>query len=618
MAKTEHRLRQQDTRGSDDNDSDWEEDEERTIHRVQQFYVMHDSLKAVAEEMAKRSSPSLSPDADDFTSFIDKIASEKKAGQEHASVSSSSFRFLTNQPAPSELESQKIGFTESEAHRSVVIALLEVGDGLEDSTSMAEVLKARQIDMALIPGGDMVEEYVATFLPSHLMRFEAYGSAAEIVSDTNFINRRAHALGIVEATSRQVADLQELRRVAGNATLTLYGKRLVDVNGVSTETNGPVRVDVNSVVRDGSRIIIDEVLRIANKQDGAPDSLGMAMCLAAVGEGLLRARQPSDAMLRLEEAVGLFRSLLGPFHTFVADALHASAKALVKVGETRVALLKFAESARIYEACKATLYYNSIANAQSLASLLVDLGDMEKAQSMFEEVISMRQSVYGENCVPVAKTINSYAILQAKHGRMNLALQNYEAAKRTYESVPTPLIQDPEFEIKCKYDVTLINLNIASIRSKKGELQAAISCYEDGVQGLREYEAAFAELQKDPLRSNDTGKNTAHKHLIAALGRIGSLKLKVNDNKGALQAYMTLLTEVKEDSPAASRTEKAKAHIKCATIYRQQDSTDSHVQSIAHLREALNMYTAIFGPDHKDTAAIASSLRQWLSEDHQQ
>jgi tetratricopeptide (TPR) repeat protein len=287
----------------------------------------------------------------------------------------------------------------------------------------------------------------------------------------------------------------------------------------------------------------------------------------------------------------------------------------VKLGETRVALLKFAEAARIYEACNATLHYNSIANAQSLASLLVDLGDMEKAQSMFEEVISMRKKVHGENCVSVAKTINAYAILLAKHGLMNVALQNYEAAKWTYGSVPMQLILDPEFDIKCKYDVTLINLNIASIRSKKGDLQEAISCYEDGVLGLRQYEAALAELQKDPFRSPEIGKNTAHKHLVAALGRIGSLKLKIGDNEGALQAYMTLLQEVKEDSPSASQTEKAKAHIKCATIYRQHEGRESHSQSISHLREALDMYTAIFGPDHKDTAAIASSLRQWLAED---
>lgn len=291
------------------------------------------------------------------------------------------------------------------------------------------------------------------------------------------------------------------------------------------------------------------------------------------------------------------------------------AKALVKLGETRVALLKFAEAARIYEACNATLRYNSIANAQSLASLLVDLGDMDKAQSMFEEVISMRKTVHGEHCVPVAKTINAYAILLAKHGRMQLALRNYEASKETYDAVPPQLVRDPEFDIKCKYDVTLINLNIASIRSKKGDLRQAIMCYEDGVRGLREYESAQAELLKE-LKSTDAGKNTAHKHLVAALGRIGSLKLKIGDNNGALDAYMSLLSEVKDDSPATSQTEKAKAHIKCATIYRQQESgADSHDQSIAHLREALSMYTAIFGPDHKDTSAIASSLRQWLSED---
>jgi tetratricopeptide (TPR) repeat protein len=291
------------------------------------------------------------------------------------------------------------------------------------------------------------------------------------------------------------------------------------------------------------------------------------------------------------------------------------AKALVKLGETRVALLKFAEAARIYEACNATLGYNSIANAQSLASLLVDLGDMDKAQSMFEEVISMRKTVHGEHCVPVAKTINAYAILLAKHGRMQLALKNYEAAKETYDAVPPQLVIDPEFDIKCKYDVTLINLNIASIQSKKGDLKQAIACYEDGVRGLREYEAAQAELQKE-MKSADAGKNTAHKHLVAALGRIGSLKLKIGDNNGALDAYMSLLREVNDDSPSTSQTEKAKAHIKCATIYRQQESgVDSHDQSIAHLREALSMYTAIFGPDHKDTSAIASSLRQWLSED---
>jgi hypothetical protein len=63
---------------------------------------------------------------------------------------------------------------------------------------------------------------------------------------------------------------------------------------------------------------------------------------------------------------------------------------------------------------------------------------VEKAQSMFEEVISMIKTVYGVDYVPtVAKINHAYAILLAKPGRMGLASQNYEAAKKTYEYVPT-------------------------------------------------------------------------------------------------------------------------------------------------------------------------------------
>jgi len=610
-------LRRQDTRSTDDSDSDWDEEEEAQVYRAQQSWVMHDSLKAVAEEMAKRTTPSLSPASDDFTSFSVKIEEEGKVGRESSSLWAAPMRFLARQLAQGTTPLNR-GFNGNEAHKIVVTSLLEVGENSHNSESIVDSLRDSQIDVAVIPGGDKMEEYIAAFLPSHLMRCEAYSSAADILSDSHYIGRRANSLGIIEATSRQVADLQELRRVAGNTTITVPPKVAESGEGKAEDPAvSETKLDANAVVRDGCRILVDEVYRVANKNEGKPDSLGMAMCLAAVGEGLLKARQPRDAVARLDEAVSLFKGLLGPFNTNVADTLHTAAKGLVKVNESRSALLKFAEAARIYEACEATLHFNSIANAQSLASLLVDLGDMEKAQSMYEEVITMRKTVYGECSVPVAKTINSYAILLAKHGRMNLALTNYEKAKEMYGAVPSPLIRDPEFEIKCKYDVTLINLNIASIRSKKGDLKEAIECYEDGVLGLRQYEVALAELQRDPLRSPDTGKHTAHKHLVAALGRIGSLKLKIGDNAGALQAYIGLLEEVKEDSPSASQTEKAKAHIKCATIYRQQDTADAHDLSIFHLREALNMYTSIFGPEHKDTMAIASSLRQWLSEDEQ-
>jgi hypothetical protein len=168
-----------------------------------------------------------------------------------------------------------------------------------------------------------MEEYMSAFLPWHLMKCEAYSSAAEILSDSHFIGRRVHALGIIEATSRQVADLQELRRLAPNATFVFPGRSSSDGGGSNVASN---KYDVNTVVRDGSRITIDEVFRVANKQEGRPDSLGMAMCLAAIGEGLLKSRQPRDAMLRLEESVNIFKGLLGTHHPYVRLTLAGACK----------------------------------------------------------------------------------------------------------------------------------------------------------------------------------------------------------------------------------------------------------------------------------------------------
>ena len=102
--------------------------------------------------------------------------------------------------------------------------------------------------------------------------------------------------------------------------------------------------DVDSGICDASRIVIDEVYKVTNIM-GLSDSLGEATCLATVGEALLWSRQPRDAMLRLAEAVSIYRGLLGPYHV---HALHSMAKALTKSGETRVALLEFAHASRIF------------------------------------------------------------------------------------------------------------------------------------------------------------------------------------------------------------------------------------------------------------------------------
>ncbi|GAX11007.1 hypothetical protein FisN_2Lh536 [Fistulifera solaris] len=633
-------------------EGDWDDFEDMPTRKIQHFYTMHDSLKTVAEQMAEREMPCFTPEADTYTYFAEAVADEKVIAKENMTPIELPLRFIFNTPSRDK-EQDTMYLTDEFTHELVAITLLGGGDGRSlMKRNLKEVLQANQLSMQLIEGGDKFEEYTTSFLPEHLMFANAHTTAAELLTNPDFVRRRVFGLGIMESTGRQVADILDGRNFSAKAAKNKRllwakdddappspsklskvplspprspgklskvplspprspGKESKPSDGAAASTS-PFESD--TIVCEAGRMIIEEVHKATNSM-GSSDSLGMATCLVTVGETLLRCRQPRDAMLRLEEGVSIFRGLLGPYHVYVAHALHSVAKALVKLGETRVALLKFAEAARIYETCNATLHYDSIANAQSLASLLVDIGDVRKAEAMFEEVIAMKRSVYGENSVPVAKTINSYAILLAKHGRMNDALRQYEVARDTYLKSPPSLIIDPEFEAKCSYDMTLITLNIASIYSKKNDLHRALQSYEEGVKGLAEYDEAMEKIREINGSVLTAAKHSSHKHVIAALGRIGSLKIKLGDQEGALEAYLYLIDQVDDDSPIASHIEKAKAHIKCATMFRKREGAENQETAISHLKEAHRMYKALYASGHKDTVAIQTTIKQWLAED---
>jgi len=617
----------------DNDDGEFEEEEEacptKSAFLQNPSFVMQDSLRAIGEEFAKRREPTFLPGVDEFVSFEQEIKDERKYHDTSRGILGGALHMLSKNLSS---DSAEEGLPEMKVHKLVASCL--VGVDQITSTAIIEAFRKTKEQNKVTKGGDKLEEYMTFFLPSHLIRSHHFAAAGKLLVNSQFIRRRVKSLGAAEGSRKHVADLLELRReVAKEKEMHSRSKSTTstqrrrekaqqqngDMSPTRNEKNSSFGeneiVDSSEVLRDACRTIVEEVHRVVSNARGSAESLSMAICLSTVGEALMKGKQLRDAMLRLEEAVIIYRSLLGEFHVDVARSLHSVARALVKLGDSRVALHKFTEAAEIYERCNATMHYDSIANSQNLATLLVDLGEWDKAAKFFNDAISKKRTIYGEGSVSVAKTINSYAILLAKHGRMNEALTNYEAAKATYAAVPPSLLQDVEFDIKCKYDITLINLNIASIRSKKGDMQGAIKSYADGVRGLRQYEASQEKLIVT-TGAGETGKNTSHvKHLVAALGRIGSLKLKIGDNMGALEAYSALLEEVMEDSPQASRIEAAKAHIKCATIYRQEEGSRAHSKSIGHLREALGMYSVLFGPDHKDTLAIASSLRQWIAEE---
>mmetsp|Transcript_25343 Transcript_25343/g.52991 ORF Transcript_25343/g.52991 Transcript_25343/m.52991 type:complete len:1482 (+) Transcript_25343:1-4446(+) len=536
--------------------------EANTNHSNHKCYSMHESIKAIAEGMAKRKTESFAPLYDEFNSFISKADDVPE---------------YTGPPFP---------FDEC-------MVMMLIGEVADMAESFQNTIYERW----------NIEEYIAENMPLHLIRAKMVEKASKVLLDQDFCTRRVVALGPIEATRRHVSDLIDLRRAHSHHKESSSGE-LLDLNIVDA-------------IQEGSACIIDEVI---HQSQGSPKSVNVAICLSTMGEGLIKARQPRDASQRLDEASSLYRELLGQGHIDVARAVNAVAKSLVKINETRAALIRFGEASSTYEDCNASHHFDSIANLQGMANLFVTSGDFQAATALYENVISRKQNVHGEYSVATAKTINDYAVILAKNGRMDDALARYEKARATYEQALDGLppsmswLNHGESAAKCGFDMALINLNIASIKSKKGDVAGAILSYEIGVQGLRKYKEEL-ELAGDEAGKN---KNSSHmRHLVSALGRIGSLKLKQGDKNGALEAYAYLFKEVdSSESPVASRLEKAKAHIKCATIYRQSGERDDNKHAIIHLREALNMYTDLYGAKHKDTIAVATSLQQWMEEEH--
>ena len=546
-------------------------------------------IQHIAAEMSSRRSSTFAPIADYFTAFKDELEVENERSEKAQSSSwfSSAAKYLfSSQTKEKNALSSDIQFHELLCH-----ALLNEEKESEDSPFF---------------DGDNVEKYIVAHLSNHLIRARTYQKASDMILDKKFIQRRIKALGTLEATHHQMSDLVEFRKEYNR----VHGKSENSANAgdASEATPKQKSLDAGKVVREGSRRIVTAIRAIESKDSDAGGSVDVAVCIATVGDHLLKARQTKESISRLEEATVLFRDIFGSYNEEVAKSLHASAKAYMKYGDEMTALAKLSEASSIYESCKSANKYDLIANTQLLANLLVSTGDWDRAMSKFEEIISEKSQLYGKASVPVAKAMNDYAITLAKHSRMSEALRQYEAARNVFNML-SPSFSEPAENVGIyAFDITLIDLNIASIKSKLSDYEGALESYERGVKGLR----LHIDREQAATEHIDVARQAAQKrHLISAISRIGSLRMKLKDNAGALEAYLMLIDEVDESSPEASQMEKAKAYVKCATIYRQLGSAENNANAILYLQKALKMYTALHGEEHKDTKAITSSLKQW-------
>ena len=579
-------------------------------------YLMHESIKGIAEDMSTRISTSFAPISDDFTSFNEDLEAEsqKEDTDRHWFSNAAKYLFSSNQ------DQEYRGTARPQFHELMVCALSGGSSELEKG-QIAKVFKENKKPCTNREAGDNMEKYITSYLPNHLINAGMFADASFILIDNDFILRRMSCLGVPVATRRHMQDILDLRREL---------QRISDENGrilgppISQTDDTPhldLNVDIAATQREASRIVLEAVYEGEKSATQSARTLHMASCLYAVGEAFLKARLFRESIRHLEKCIDIFHEILGA-HFDVARSLNLLSKACLKIGESESAITKLEEAKAVYKDCEAMAHYEAIANSHHMANLYLDTGNWDKASLEYQHVLNMKSKLYGGESLPVAKALNEFAVLLAKNNRLSESLQQYESARAMYESISRQSDSGLVFvaslgaknpQHKFLSDVTLIDLNIASLNSKLSNYQGALKSYERGVAGLR------LQLKHEESDSIDNSRQVAQRrHLVSAIARIGSLRMKLKDNNSALKAYMVLIKEVDHSSPTQSQMEKAKAHVKCATIFRQSGGKENNENAVAQLELALQMYTVLHGQNHKDTKAISSSLRQWQRIDSTQ
>ena len=127
---------------------------------------------------------------------------------------------------------------------------------------------------------------------------------------------------------------------------------------------------------------------------------------------------------------------------------------------------RFGEASLTYEDCK----FHSTANLQWAVMISKRL------------MPCMNMSLAGSS-VATGKIVNDYTVSLAKNGRMDDALVKYGKTRATYDQALNGLpptmtwLNHGEFAAKFGCDMALIDLNIASIKSKKEDVGVVINSF---------------------------------------------------------------------------------------------------------------------------------------------
>lgn len=347
-----------------------------------------------------------------------------------------------------------------------------------------------------------------------------------------------------------------------------------------------------------------------------------------------------EALEQHRKALNIRISLLGKDHFDTATSHHNVGTVLYYQGEYDAALVELGEALRIRESklggehpltigTKTSMDITQKArdhpNAEALTQKgeeLFRLGKYDEAEVTYREVVSIKESVLGNEHPEVGVAYRRIGDVLEKKGNYEKAVAEYRKALAVCEST----LGTRHVSVSKTYN------NMAIALKGKGELDGALTAYQKAlaieitVCGDEHEETATTHHNLGQLFLAKNKLDQAHYEFSKAASIYESVLGPEHEDTGDSLHQAAYVLFIKGDFENALQSQRQATacfeaclggvHPKTAVCYNNMGSMLQKLGDLSgaeeNFRKSLEIYEAISGPDHTDTAYVCNKLGQLI------
>lgn len=474
-----------------------------------------------------------------------------------------------------------------------------------------------------------VASFVVQMLPWNTIRANRFRDAASLLADKKFLNGRLQALGVLEGTTAQVTDAEELvlrHFEKKNAILCFEG---IDPDQTMLEAYERTRKDICRQVDELDQAEDDGVadrphrhrlkklhietgkalhlmgvslgaqgfiaqeldfckqaLELKRKASFGP-SVTIADTLHCVGYSLDSAGAYLESMEFYNQALAIRRSLLGDMDLRVAETLHNKGAILCENGECEDAMLCLEEALQIRVGHYGEHHESCADTQQWIGNVMREWGKYDEGLQYFQTALTTKKSILGPDHEEVANTLQNMAVVLDDMGKYKLSLECYNEALRIYTlqfgkehiriadtlqriAMDYSILDEPEqaldhFKQAIDLRERLVSDEKCALREPKFIVRSLICSDESDMDEALVSFGDLIECYEEALQLTKRLRNMDHEALSKILHRLGDLYFETQDYDTAIDS----LDEALKSERVIANNKQVNEEEVCTILYKK-------------------------------------------------